>query len=121
MRVREAAVPAGWWGVYDHRYRLITLKPGLGLAQRRSTLAHELGHAAYGHHGHHPKTERIADRWAARSLLSVDMVISHARIAVETRELSANMDVMPWVLDAFVDSLTDQEFCHILNQLQQNS
>lgn len=121
VRIREAAVPFGWWGVYDHRHRLITLKPGLGLAQRQSTLAHELGHAHYGHHGHHPKTERMADKWAARKLLNTDLVLHHAKTTLDVRELSANLDVMPWVLETFVSLLNEREICWILRKVRENS
>lgn len=119
VRIREAPVPAGWWGVYDHRHRLITLEPGLGLAQRRSTLAHELGHATYGHHGHTPKTELIADKWAARKLLNVDLLLDHAKANADVRELAANLEVMPWVIETFVDLLTESELRCLIWELKE--
>lgn len=119
VRIREAAVPFGWWGVYDHRRKLITLKPGMAFAQRQSTLAHELGHATYGHSGHHPKTERIADKWAAQKLLSLELVLHHARDTQDARELSANLDVMPWVLDTFVSLLSEREVRWMLRKVRE--
>lgn len=121
VRIREAAVPLGLWGIYDHRRRLITLKPGLGFAQRQSTLAHELGHATYGHTGHHPKTERIADKWAAKKLLNLDLILHHARDTQDARELSANLDVMPWVLDTFVSLLSEREIRWLLRKIREHA
>jgi len=118
VRIREAAVPGTWWGLYDHRYRLITLKPGLCLAQWRSTLAHELGHATYGHHGHHPKTERIADKWAAGHLLSTDLIMLHAKTTVNLGDLAASLDVMPWVVRTFIDLLTETELRWMIGELR---
>lgn len=118
VRIREAAVPGDWWGVCDHRHKLVTLKPGLGAAQRRSTLAHELGHAAYGHTGHHPKTERLADRWAAKRLLTIDLLFSHARLGVDVRELAASLDVMPWVIETYVEILSKNELRWLICKLR---
>ncbi|GAB3191984.1 ImmA/IrrE family metallo-endopeptidase [Nesterenkonia suensis] len=57
------------WGRYDDRTHTITLLAGMGLIQRRSTLAHELGHAYHRHTGDGPKDERQADLYAARLLI----------------------------------------------------
>lgn len=109
VTVRSAPTPCNLWGVYDHPYRLITIKPGLAKIQYRSTLAHELGHAYYGHHGHHPRTERQADRWAAKRLLDYDTVLTAATENLEIRELSAALEVMPWVLKSFVSTLNEKQ------------
>lgn len=119
VRIREATLPAGWWGLYDHRHRLITLRPGLGLAQRRSTLAHELGHATYGHHGHNPKTEIIADKWAARMLLNIDLLLEHSKATTDIRELAATLEVMPWVIETFVNLLTEAEIRWLIGEIKE--
>src|SRR5699024_1691246 len=102
--VRAAPLPSGLWGVYDHDYRLITLKPGMGRPQRRSTLAHELGHAYYGHRFTCPKQERVADIWSARVLLYPLQVFEEARFSRDIRELAPELGVMPWVVEVFVES-----------------
>lgn len=107
--MRSAATPEDLWGIYDHPHRLITIKPGLARIQYRSTLAHELGHAHYGHHGHHPKTERQADKWAARKLLNFDMLLEHSMETIDNRELSASLEVLPWVLKSFVATLNEKQ------------
>lgn len=119
VRIREAPVPFGFWGVYDHHRKLITLKPRMAFAQRQSTLAHELGHATYGHHGHHPKTERIADKWAARRLLSIDLVLQHAKVTVDLGDLSASLDVMPWVVSTFVEVLPERDLRWMIRRLRE--
>lgn len=58
--------PKGSWD--GHR---ITLRHGMSDNQTRSTIAHELAHAAYQDPpGHHPGRERRADRTAARFLIT---------------------------------------------------
>lgn len=68
-------LPAGHKGGWFPEYDLILLAEGLGHVGQLCTLAHELGHA---HYGHAPgmggwwsaRQERQADRWAARLLVS---------------------------------------------------
>lgn len=115
--MRTAPTPGDLWGIYDKRYRLITIKPGLGRAQYRSTLAHELGHAYYGHTGHHPKTERLADKWAAGKLLNFDDVLHHAKGTIDTGELAAQLEVMPWVLETYVRTLNAGQVVEMMNEL----
>lgn len=115
--MRTAPTPGDLWGIYDKRHKLITIKPDLGISQYRSTLAHELGHAHYGHSGHHPKTERLADKWAAKKLLSFHSVLEGARYSTNTSELSAHLEVMPWVLETFVNTLTASQVVSMMNQV----
>ncbi|WP_417372965.1 ImmA/IrrE family metallo-endopeptidase [Glutamicibacter protophormiae] len=116
VHVRSAPTPGNLWGIYDKRHKLITIKPGLGRAQYRSTLAHELGHAHYGHSGHHRKTERLADKWAAKKLLTVESVLDAARYSNDTGALAAHLEVMPWVLETFVDTLNARQAVFMMNQ-----
>ena len=118
MRVRTAPTPAAHWGVYDHQHRLVTLTPGLGPVQYRSTLAHELGHAHYGHTGHLPKNENHADQWAARALLSFEMLYEAARLPAGIPELAAELDVLPWVVKSFVNTLGLEETEALLERAQ---
>lgn len=61
-------------GEYHHDQRLIVLNPTRTTQAQRVVLAHELGHAHYGHvwtdhpHQHH-KQERLADEVAASLLI----------------------------------------------------
>lgn len=69
------ADPGRW---YPDR-RIIALRRGMVLMQRRSVLAHELGHAVLGHCESTPRTEAQADRWAAMKLIDRDAFIACAR------------------------------------------
>lgn len=115
--MRTAPTPSTWWGLYDHRLRLITLKPGLLEAQYVSTYAHELGHAFYGHHGHHPRNERKADKWAARHLLDFEVLMEHARVTLDAGEIAANIGVMPWVIESFVNTLGARQVLTMMNHV----
>lgn len=62
-----------WNGMYRHPERLILLRKGMDYWKRRSTLAHELGHAYYRDEIHgDPRLELRADQYAARLLISED-------------------------------------------------
>lgn len=63
---------------------LIVIRTGLRAVHDRSTLAHELAHAALGHRTSSPKAEVQADRLASANLIDLD----------ECRRL------MEWVPDA---------------------
>ena len=73
MGVRLVRHNGGPKGFYHHPSRTISTRRGLSVAQYKSTLAHELGHAVNGDTpttGHyHARQERRADEYAARLLL----------------------------------------------------
>lgn len=58
--------------MYRHRDRTIWLRDGRSDRATRCSLAHELGHAHYGHevHGHYAAQERQADAYAAELLIT---------------------------------------------------
>jgi predicted Zn-dependent protease len=106
VRVRTAVTPNGWWGAYDHRRRLITLRPGLGPIQLKCTLMHELGHAHYGHVGVTGKQEALANRWAAYRLIDFDDVLALASVEQSSSGVAASLEVMPDVLETYLQLLT---------------
>lgn len=106
VRVRTAVTPHGWWGAYDHRRRLITLRPGLGPIQLKCTLMHELGHAHYGHVGVTGKQETLANRWAAYRLIDFDDMLSIASVEQSSFGVAAALEVMPDVLETYLQLLT---------------
>lgn len=109
VRIRTAPTPHGWWGVYDHRRRLITLRPGMAVIQARCTLMHELGHAYYGHEGVTGKQELLASRWAAYRLLSLDDVVEAAQREQSTASVAVALGVLPSVLNTYLGTLTEAE------------
>lgn len=106
VRVRTAVTPHGWWGVYDHGRRLITLRPGLGPIQLECTLMHELGHAHYGHTGVTGKQELLANRWAAYRLIDFEALLECAASEQTSPAVAATLGVLPSVLDVYLQTLT---------------
>lgn len=75
LQVRIVRHDSGEPGWYDHKRRIISTRRGQSIAQYRSVLAHELGHAANGDqptgNGHFDqRQEQRADAYAARLLIS---------------------------------------------------
>lgn len=69
---RHTGGKKGW---YDHPTRTISTRRGLTIAEYRSTLAHELGHAHHSDHttgnGHYDQRQECrADQYAARLLIT---------------------------------------------------
>lgn len=56
-------------GLYDHEEKLIFLNLRLTYYERRSTLAHEIGHAHYGHECSYPRGEKQARAFASKLLI----------------------------------------------------
>lgn len=59
-------------GVYYHELDLIILDYSLSPFEERFTLAHELGHAHFGHRSSEPANEVKADEYAAKLVISHD-------------------------------------------------
>lgn len=109
VKVIVGELPEGWWGSWNHRTRTITLLEGLGAAQKRSVLAHELAHAALHHTCSTPDTERDARELAARWLINPARAAAKMK-AVNWLGLIANeLGVMPSDVAAYYRSLTDEE------------
>ncbi len=72
--VRHSGGQKGW---YNPTTRTISTRRGMSITQYKSTLAHELGHAYYGdtptgNGWYDTRTERRADQYAARLLITPD-------------------------------------------------
>ncbi|GAA2141759.1 hypothetical protein GCM10009825_30620 [Arthrobacter humicola] len=109
VRVRTAVTPPRWWGAYDHRRRLVTLRPGLGPIQLECTLMHELGHAHYGHVGVSGKQEVLANRWAANRLILFDDLVAAAGLEQSSASVASSLRVVPSVLETYLKLLTRAE------------
>lgn len=75
VQIHVAVLDDDLRGFYSHRLRVIVVRLGLSRAQMRETLAHELGHAFYGHDcdsSTTPEQERQADRRGALLLVDPD-------------------------------------------------
>lgn len=69
VEVHAAHLEGDVLGLYSADEKRIYVDLRLTPAERRSVLAHELGHVYFGHTGDSPANERIADRFAARTLI----------------------------------------------------
>lgn len=113
VRIRTAVTPNGWWGLYDHPRRLITLRPGMAPVQARCTLMHELGHAHYGHTGVTGKQELLANRWAAYRLVDWTQLLSVAPCERGIAGVAASLGVLPSVLETYLKTLTRVELSEL--------
>lgn len=70
VTVHVAHLPHPFRGFYDHAGRRVVYDFSLAPVERACVLAHELGHAYYGHHGRDdPDAEAAADAFAAGVLI----------------------------------------------------
>lgn len=113
VTVRTGRIPDGWWGSYSHTRHEIVLRPRLGALQRRSTLAHELGHAFYRHAGSTPFNERQASIWAARTLITDDGFISACQISGTAQGMAHILGVLPRDVTTYIDALTPDEITRL--------
>lgn len=118
VAVTEDPLPYGWWGLYMVEHHLIILSPDLGPVQRKSTLAHECGHAYYRHDGTTQKQETQASRWAAKRLISESDFIDALRITDECRGLAQILGVMPTDVETYFASMTKIEKMLIRQMLE---
>lgn len=75
QKLRIVECPGRTRGGFDPTTRTIRLNPGMSARTTRSVLAHELGHARFGHTparapGVRAQQERQADEWAACRLIT---------------------------------------------------
>lgn len=78
LSVHATHLEEGTLGLYSHAERRIYFDIRLTPNERRSVIAHEIGHAHYGHVTNGALQERQADIYAARLLIS-----PHAYAALE--------------------------------------
>lgn len=77
----------------------IFIKIGLDPVTRRCAIAHELGHAHYGHDCSTPGAERQDDEWAARQLLDVgDVEVVGWECEGSAAAMAAELGVTPYLL-----------------------
>lgn len=81
----------------------IFIKIGLDPVTRRCAIAHELGHAHYGHDCPTPGAERQADEWAAQQLLDVgDVEVVGWECEGSAAAMAAELGVTPHLLDLWM-------------------
>lgn len=103
--VRVEHLPHGRWGDYSHARRRIRLLDRLGPIQWHSTLAHEVGHAVYGHRRTTERAELEADAWAARQLIDPAEWRYLTTIHADLLTVAAELQVLPRIAAVYAKHL----------------
>lgn len=98
LTVHGAHLSGGKIGCYVAARRRIYFDLNLTLPERRSVIAHELGHAHYQHEGDSPAHERLADAYAASLLVDPEWYAELERINHDAEWIAEEMMVAPWVI-----------------------
>lgn len=117
VRITRGALPAGWWGSYNHRTLTITLHRSLGPVQYKSTLAHELGHAHHRHETSTPGNEWQASVWAARTLIQHDQFLEAAYAADRVAGVANILEVMPADVETYMHIMSNRDKRRLLQSL----
>ncbi len=113
VTVHECELPATYLGCLDHERRIIWIDSRLTQAEKRCTVAHEIGHL---HRGPglcdpiaSPAEERAIDQWAARKLITVRDLASALKWSQHLPEIAEELWVDEYMLRARLRCLTDDE------------
>lgn len=90
----------GLW-IPDHN--LIVLKSGMRAVYKRTTLAHEIGHAVLGHRDDRPKHEVLADRFAAERLIDRNNLLELGQWVDQPARLAAELGVTTRILRVYLN------------------
>jgi Zn-dependent peptidase ImmA (M78 family) len=113
--VYETELPGDLLGCVDIDRRIIWLDSRLTEAERRSTLAHEIGHLERGlpcDHGESNAsdvTERAIDQWAARQLIDIRALASAFQWSSHLAEIAEELWIDEHLLRERLRCLTDEE------------
>lgn len=88
----------GKLGRFVPRLRRIYFEISLPLAERRSVIAHELGHAHYGHDCTTPANERQANAYAATLLVDPEWYAELEAINRDAEWIAEEMNVAPHII-----------------------
>ena len=84
----------------------IVVPTGVPARLRRSMITHELGHAVYGHTASTPKSERQADKYAARLLINEDDYRqAESTYGTDVETLAFILNVSPGLIEAWREYL----------------
>lgn len=98
LEVHGSHMPPPKIGAYVPELRRIYFDLRLTLPERRSVIAHELGHAHYGHDCDSPKHERLADAFAATLLVDPEWYAELEQINHDAEWIADEMNVAPYVI-----------------------
>jgi len=98
LRVHGAHLDGDKIGAYAPALRRIYFDLSLSYAERRSVIAHELGHHHYGHLCDSTGNEEQADAYAAYLLVEPEWYAELERINDDAEWIAEEMMVAPWVI-----------------------
>lgn len=90
-------------GLWLPGHNTIVIQSGLRAVHDRTTLAHELGHAAFGHHCDSQKHENQANKFAANNLIRFDQCVDVMRAAPDEHRAALELGVTTRLLRVFLD------------------
>ena len=109
VKVYEAELPGDVLGAVDHDQRIIWLRVGLTHAEKRSTLAYQLGHLELGPFDRDQGDGCMVDDWASRLLIPLDDLLRGFRRLQEPSEVAEELWVDVTMLRARLRGLTEAE------------
>lgn len=98
LEVHGAHIPRPKVGAYFPDLKRIYFDLALTYAERRTVIAHEIGHAHYGHTCDSEKNERLADRYAATLLVNPEWYAELEQINHDAEWIADEMIVAPYVI-----------------------
>lgn len=101
LRIHGAHLEGSKLGVYAPELRRIYFDLSCTRSERRSVIAHELGHHYYGHTDDSPANEEQADKFAAQLLVDPEWYAELEQINPDAVWIAEEMQVAPWVIEDF--------------------
>lgn len=101
LRLHAAHLGDDVRGLYSPAEKRIYFDLKLTYNERRSTIAHELGHHRYGHDCSSEKNERQADAYAARLLIHPDDYRDAVRVNPDREHVADELCVTLDVVEAY--------------------
>ncbi len=101
LTVHACRLPPGMLGCYEPDASRIWFDLGLTPAERRSVIAHELGHHFYRHRESTPRNERAADRYAASLLIDPEEYARLEPIHPDADTIADELQVTVKIVEAY--------------------
>lgn len=107
---------------YFHRLRAIVMDKRLTQVERRSVLAHELGHVIRGDvpcgdEVLDARQENVVDQWAARQLITLDALVDALRWSRQADEVADCLWVTVDLLEVRIRHLHPSERAYVTGRL----
>ncbi|TXK17186.1 ImmA/IrrE family metallo-endopeptidase [Homoserinibacter sp. GY 40078] len=101
VTVHACHLPGDMLGCYEPGAERIWFDLRLTPHERRSVIAHELGHHHYGHRESTPRNERLANRYAARLLIDPEEYAQAERLYSEAEAIADELRVTVKIIESY--------------------